>query len=213
MLQGAATVNCDDYLSMLATLPVEELAYGSARAHAAGCRDCDRVTRVVAERERNMLVAFDNLYSSVPAVQAAAGAVTAARRRRIGLYYKIGLAFAAVAILFYMALSRTVIVSPASSLVSETFRLQCLSPEQAAEMLRPLIGATGRISIRSNSPLGIIKVEVARRDGESALGAGPLRQPSAIAVRGEVTPERAGRCRNRSRADDGCVRQHPSHRI
>ena len=47
-------MNCDTYLSMLETLPVEELAYGGAREHAANCRDCDRVTRVVAERERNM---------------------------------------------------------------------------------------------------------------------------------------------------------------
>ena len=50
-------MNCDTYLAMLETLPVEELAYGSAHDHAAGCRECDRITRVVAERERNMRMA------------------------------------------------------------------------------------------------------------------------------------------------------------
>jgi hypothetical protein len=45
-----------------------------------------------------------------------------------------------------------------SATVSETFRLQCLSPEQAAELLHPHVRA-GFISFRPNSPLGVIRVE------------------------------------------------------
>jgi hypothetical protein len=157
-------VNCDDYLSMLATLPVEELAYGRAREHAAGCRDCDRVTRVVAEREQNMLMAFGELQPSVPAAQTAASALMRSRRRKVALYYKTGLGIAMAAIALYMTMSRTVPAPPPSSRVSETFRLQCLSPEQAAEVLRPQIQPTARISFRPSSPLGVIKVEASREE-------------------------------------------------
>ncbi|MFN2563902.1 MAG: hypothetical protein ABR499_02665 [Gemmatimonadaceae bacterium] len=157
-------MNCDDYLSMLATLPVEELAYGRARQHAAGCRDCDRVTRVVAEREHNMLMAFGGLQSSVPAAQTAASALRTSRRQKVALYRKIGLGIATVASVVYLMMSRIMPAPPPSSRVSETFRLQCLSPEQAAEVLRPHIEATGLITFRPNSPLGVIRVEASPQD-------------------------------------------------
>ena len=101
-------MSCDDYLSMLATLPVDELAYGRAREHAAGCRHCDRVTRVVAERERNMLMAFDDLQSSVPAAQAAAAALATSRRREVAFYSEIGLGIALVSTVLYLLISRLV---------------------------------------------------------------------------------------------------------
>jgi hypothetical protein len=161
-------VNCDDYLSMLATLPVEELGYGRAREHAAGCRDCDRVTRVVAEREHNVLMAFDDLDSSVPAAQTAASALMRSRRRKVALYYKTGLGIAMVAAALYITMSRVAPTPPPSARVSETFRLQCLSPEQAAEVLRPHIQATGLISFQPNSRLGVIKVEASPEEMATA---------------------------------------------
>jgi hypothetical protein len=164
MLQGATRVNCDDYLSMLATLPVEELAYGRPREHAAGCRDCDRVTRVVAEREHNLLMAFGDLDSSVPAAQTATTALMRSRRRKVALYYKVGLGIAMVATALYVTMLRIVPAPPPSSTVNETFRLQCLSPEQAAEVLRPQIQPTARISFRPSAPLGVIKVEASREE-------------------------------------------------
>lgn len=47
-------------------------------------------------------------------------------------------------------------------------RLQCLSPEQAAEVLRPHIQTTGRVSFRANSPVGIITVEASPEEMEAA---------------------------------------------
>jgi hypothetical protein len=157
-------MNCDDYLSMLATLPVEELAHGRAREHAAGCRDCDRVTRVVAEREQNMLMAFGELQPSVPAPQTATSALMRSRRRKLALYYEMGFGIVMVSIVLYMTMSLTEPAPASSSTVSETFQLQCLSPEQAAEVLRPRIQATARISFRPNSPLGVIEVEAPREE-------------------------------------------------
>ena len=97
-------MNCDDYLSMLAKLPVENLAHLHARDHAAGCRDCDRVTRVVIEHERNMLTAFGELDSSVPAAQTASSALVSSRRRRVARYYEMGLGIATVAIALYVTM-------------------------------------------------------------------------------------------------------------
>jgi hypothetical protein len=161
-------MSCDDYLAMLATLPVEELAYGRARQHAAVCRDCHRVTRVVAEREQNMLMAFDNLRSSVPAAQTAASVLRTSRLRKVALYSNVGYAIAAVATVLFVMMLRIVPAPPPGATVSETFRLQCLSPEQAAEVLRPHIQATGRISFLANSPFGIINVEASPEEMETA---------------------------------------------
>lgn len=160
-------MKCDDYLSMLATLPVEELAYGSAREHATGCRDCDRVTRVVAEREHNMLMAYGDIHSSVPAEETTASVLRASRRRKVALYTNIGFGIAMVASVLFVRSRVEPAPSPAAT-VSETFRLQCLSPEQAAEVLRPHIQATGRISFRPNSPLGIITVEASPEEMATA---------------------------------------------
>jgi len=148
-------MNCDDYLSMLATLPVEELAYGDARAHVATCRDCDRVTRVVTERERNMMMAYGELYPPMSAAPITARVLEIARRRRIAFYYRVALGVAAVVTIFaFIAMRR---LTPAVA-ARETFALRCLSPDQAIEMLRPAVGERVSISTRRNSPVGVIDV-------------------------------------------------------
>jgi hypothetical protein len=153
-------MNCDDYLSMLSTLPVDELAYGDARAHAATCRDCDRVTRVVAERERNMMMAFGELYPQVSAQPIAMRALEISRRRRVAFYYRIGLGVAAAMSIFGFIATRRLI--PAG--VHETFPLRCLSADQAIEMLRPTVSARTSISTRARSPIGIIDVMASPED-------------------------------------------------
>ena len=159
-------MNCDDYLAMLATLPVEELAGGGAGDHAAKCRDCDRTTRLVAERERNILMAFGDLQQSIPARHVAERALLLSRQRSVSLYYRIGLAAATVATILVMFLWRLASPPLPGTSVSETFRLQCLSPEQATEVLRPHM-QTIRVSFRANSPVGIIRVEASPEEMES----------------------------------------------
>lgn len=150
-------MNCDTYLSMLATLPVEELAYAEAREHAAQCRDCDRVTRVVAERERNMLMAYGELYPSGAAAPITARALMISRRRRIVLFYRIGLGVATAASLLFVFASRRVAPAP-NGRVGETFGLQCLAPEQAVELLRQVIPPSVSIAIRPDARVGTIRV-------------------------------------------------------
>jgi hypothetical protein len=153
-------MNCDSYLSMLATLPVDELAYGGARDHAVSCHDCDRITRVVTERERNMVMAFGDLYPSVPVGELATRALATSRRRTVALYYRIGLGVAMAATVLYMIMSRRA-PAPSPTTQRERLALQCLSPEQAAAVLRQPAGASGRVAIRihPSSSLGVIDVE------------------------------------------------------
>lgn len=181
-------MNCEDYLAMLATLPVEELTYGRPREHSIECRECDRVTRVVAEREYNMRMAFGDLHSSVPAAQAAASVLRTSRRRKVARYIDIGFGFATViAIVLFVMMSRMVPEPAPGATVRETFRLQCLSPEQAAEVLRPHIEATGRLSFRANSPLGTITVEASPEEMATARSVldsadSPTRSQCAVQV-------------------------------
>ena len=161
-------MNCDDYLDMLSTLPVEELSYGTAREHAAVCRDCHRVTRVVAERERNMFLAYGDLTSSVPAAGTVANALATSRRRRTALYSKIGLGITALVTVASMALFRTVAPRGAVATVRESFQLHCLSAEQAGELLRPQMGPSGMISFRPAPEANVVNIE-ARPDEMAAV--------------------------------------------
>src|SRR5205085_12440185 len=91
---------------LLETLPVEELSYGEARNHAAYCPECNRVTHVVAARERNMIMAYGEAYPSAFAATVAEQAITTARRRRVALFYRIGLGLAAAAVVAFVGMSR-----------------------------------------------------------------------------------------------------------
>jgi hypothetical protein len=152
-------MTCDDYLSMLETLPVQELGYGEAREHAAYCPDCNRVTRVVAARERNMMMAYESAYPSASAVTVAERAVASARRQRIAFYYRAALGIAAVVVIALFVVTRRipadVVRHPA---FFERFSLQCLSSDQAAELIRREVPNGERIVIRSRPRVAVIEV-------------------------------------------------------
>lgn len=97
-------MTCDEYLSILATVSVDQLGESHLREHANACRWCKRVTHVVADRESSLVAAFENVYSNMPAAVTADMALTAVRRRRIVLLFDIALAIAiAVAMWFATA--------------------------------------------------------------------------------------------------------------
>jgi len=193
-------MNCETYLSMLETLPVNELAYGDAAAHAANCRDCDRVTRVVAERERNMLLAYGTISPAVPSGLLAAHALELSRRRRIAFYYRFALVIAAVASVlgfFMVRRARPTIARVEASFVG----LQCLSGEQALDLVRPSVSPEVAISARgSSSVLRIVasRAEAARirailrlydNPAMSPCGGAPVRAAAAAAA--AAAPARA----------------------
>lgn len=161
-------MNCDDYLSMLSTVSVQELSQGRAREHADTCRDCDRVTRVVAEREYNMVTAYDNLYASVPATQTATRSVVMARREKLTSYVEWGVGLAIAATVLAMVGFRMFPSEVQIPRIEATFRLQCLSPEQAAALLRPFLSSQASMVIRPSAPIGVITVDAPSADIEIA---------------------------------------------
>ena len=159
-------MNCETYLSMLSTLPVEELSYGDAREHAATCGDCDRVTRVVAERERNMLIAYGTMYSPVGTESVTARAIELSRRRRIVFFSKVGVVLAAAAALVLFVairratppLVRVVPAAPPPALAAAAVSLRCLSVEQAMELLQPMLSPAASLSTSRDAHLGILEI-------------------------------------------------------
>jgi type II secretory pathway component GspD/PulD (secretin) len=144
-------MNCNEYLGLLTTLPLDDLSYGQAREHALTCADCDRITRAVAARERNMRLAFGDLRSSTMAGEVAAQSLETSRRRRVARYFEAALGVAMVAFLAGFVMLRRgpvpVLVPDRAAVMTETFQLQCLSPEQAANVVRPYISPGSAIII------------------------------------------------------------------
>lgn len=188
-------MTCDDYLSMLETLPVEELSYGEARSHAATCRDCNRVTRVVAERERNMIVAYGELYPSASAMTVAEQAIVTSRRRRLAVFYRSALAVAAAAVVLFIAVSR---IRPraqpamARAMMRQSFMVNWCTAEQAAAMLEGSLSPAASISIRPGtsvlqvsarpSDLRIVRSILDQYDsGANAGCARPMSVPAMVA--------------------------------
>ena len=162
-------MKCDDYLAMLATFPMHELADGRAREHASTCAECNRVTLLVMERERHMLAAYVDTRAPSAFTRTAATALRTSRRHKVALYYRIGLGVTAVtAVLYTIAAGREQSSLPAPIMARETIRLQCLSPQQAAEVLAPYVRRTGSITIRPESPLGLIHIAASPRDVATA---------------------------------------------
>lgn len=182
-------MNCDTYLQMLETLPVNELAYGDAAYHAANCRDCDRVTRVVAERERNMLLAYGTITAPVSTGPLAAHAIELSRRRRVAFYYRFALAVAAVVCVLAFVMMRRITPRPAFGRVSETFRLHCLTGDEAAALLRTTLPPNTMLSVRgrilrvggtSDAEMQPAKALLDRYESQCAVGAviGPATSPA-----------------------------------
>ena len=73
--------------------------------------------------------------------------------RRVTVYNRIGIALVTAVMGVYLLVSRS---TPTTTAVKETFRLQCLSPEQAGEIVRPYMGVSGQIIIGPTPSLGLI---------------------------------------------------------
>jgi hypothetical protein len=158
-------MTCDEYLSMLATGSVKELVKDRPGEHAAGCPHCERATRVVMTRESNLVAAFENVYSNTPASVTADVALAKSRQRDFGRMYFITWAIASaivVAIVVWFAASRVHFARPGDDatvapVAEQAFLLRCLSPGQAAELLRPYLGPDGMLRISVGAP-GVLTI-------------------------------------------------------
>jgi hypothetical protein len=148
-------MRCDEYLQLLSTLPVEELTDGRSGDHLGSCAECNRATRVVVERERNMVLALAGMSSGVHPLSTTQSAIALARRRRIGRWYMAGLVVLLIAI-GSSVVSRFVFPIETSrgmgEEINQNLRPQCLSLTAAADLLRQQVPSrTLRITMRLGS--------------------------------------------------------------
>jgi hypothetical protein len=169
-------MTCDDYLAMLETLPIEDLMHGDAREHAAQCHDCNRVTRVVIERERSMIMAYGDLHPLASATSVAAGAVTIARRRRVAFVSRVALGVAAAAAVLFLFVSRLT-PHPATPFARTFLPLRCLTHEAAIGVIRPYVSERARIRY---SPEGGSVLEISAPQAEVKLARSALDQQISV---------------------------------
>ena len=155
-------MTCDDYLSVLATAPVNELGKNHLREHAAGCPYCERVTRVVVEREWELVAAFESVYSNTPAAVTADIARTTARRRLVDRMYSITLAILLAGTAWFAA-TRLVFRGRADGpavapVAEEVFMVRCLSSAQVVALSRHYLGRTGLAIYAGEPPRAVLTV-------------------------------------------------------
>ena len=155
-------MTCDAYLSFLSTAPIGEPLLAPMAEHVSACPDCERVTRLLVEREHALKAAYERLDSGSPPLLTAEAALTTARRRWLARLIGLGLGILFLAILATFARQ---LVPPGArpgalggGLSAETFRLHCLTPVQAGELIQPYLRANGSAYYTSERTAGIITV-------------------------------------------------------
>ena len=158
-------MTCQECLAALATGSIAEIAHnGSAREHCATCEECSRVVRLIAEAERDLARAFDSIVSAVPATRTAEMAIGFSRRRRTARLLS-AIFTLALAALIWLAWTRVVVrgaqaTAEIASLNQHTLtaRLDCLTSNQAGELISPYVRSDGSAWYAAKPPLRILTV-------------------------------------------------------
>jgi hypothetical protein len=166
-------MTCEECLSELATGSLRELPSDSAvMQHCATCPDCSRLTTLLRDREYEAATVLNNLPPMSNPIAVAEASVLTAHRRRVGGVV-VMLSGAALVVTIWLALANIVIPAMNSSemgarktLRTETISLQCLSPQQAADVISPYIREPGSTFYLPTS--GISAITVRGSPGEIA---------------------------------------------
>jgi len=166
-------MTCEQCLSELATGSLRELPSDSAvMQHCATCPDCSRLTTLLRDREYEAATVLNNLPPMSNPIAVAEASVLTAHRRRVGGVV-VMLSGAALVVTIWLALANTIIPAMNSSemgarktLRTETISLQCLSPQQAADVISPYIREAGSTYFLPTS--GISAITVRGSPGEIA---------------------------------------------
>jgi hypothetical protein len=158
-------MTCEQCLSELATGSLREMTADSAvMQHCVTCPDCARLTTLLRDREYNAANILNDLPPMSNPITVAETSVSTAQRRRTGRVVVMlsGAALAltiwfAAAKIFYPAMNRTEALG-SSALRTETIPLQCLSPEQAADIINPYVRSHGSTYFTPTSGISAITV-------------------------------------------------------
>ena len=155
-------MTCTECLSLVATGGVDELTTSAAvSAHCRTCADCARVVAEVAEEERRLREALDEVAPGVPPGVVALRAVAdSARARRRGA--RLRAAGAAGAVVVAMGAFFTIRSSPARPTTTAHVLVRCLDPVHAVQLtttalpreIRPVVG----LSVRRDEAIPVIHV-------------------------------------------------------
>jgi hypothetical protein len=166
-------MTCEQCLSELTTGSLRQMSADSpVMLHCASCPDCSHLTTLLRDREYNAANVLNNLPSMSDPTSLAETSVRTAQRRRVGRVV-VMLSGAALVLTIWLAAANTVIPAMNSSemgarktLRTETISLQCLSPQQAADVISPYIREAGSTYYLPTS--GISAITVRGSPGEIA---------------------------------------------
>ena len=158
-------MTCEECLSELATGSLRELAADSAvMQHCVTCPDCSRLTTLLRDREYNAANILNNLPPMSNPITVAETSVSTAQRRRVGRVV-VMLSGAALVVTIWLAAAKIFLpamhrgdIIASSSLRTETISLQCLSPQQAADIINPYVRSRGSTFYIPGSGLSAITV-------------------------------------------------------
>ena len=156
-------MTCQECLSELATGSLRDLTPDSeVIRHCASCPDCGPLATLLRDREYNAATILNSLPPMSNPISVAETAGLLARRRRVGKFVVFLSGAALVATisisLFVTQFGRQVMGADRRTLLTETFKLSCLSPEQAADIISPYIRSNGSTYYVSTSGLSTITV-------------------------------------------------------
>lgn len=158
-------MTCEECLSELATGSLREMAVDSpVMQHCVTCPDCAQLTTLLRDREYNAANILNNLPPMSNPLTVAETSVSTAQRRRVGGFVVmlsgaalIVTVWIAAAKIFIPAMERSESIG-SSALRTETIPLQCLSPEQAADIINPYVRARGSTYYTPTSGISAITV-------------------------------------------------------
>jgi type II secretory pathway component GspD/PulD (secretin) len=131
--------------------------------HCATCPDCSRLTTVLRDREYNAANVLNNLPPMSNPITLAETAVITAHRRRVG---RVVVMISGAALVVTIWFTAATLILPAmgsngptaSTLLTETIPLSCLSPQQAADIIDPYLRTRGSLYFIPTSGISAITV-------------------------------------------------------
>lgn len=166
-------MNCRECLEELSTTSLREMEGDSAvMQHCATCPDCARLTNSLRQREYEAATVLNNLPPMANALSVAETSATLARRRAVGRV--VVMTSGVVGAIIIGVVASTMVIpalvrsgmlpgGPApAGLRTETFALNCLSPEQAADIINPYVRSNGSVyyTMRSGIPAITVRATV-----------------------------------------------------
>jgi len=164
-------MTCAEVLEALSTASLRDMPADSAvMAHCASCPDCARVTTMLREKEYEAASVLNGLPPMSNPVTLAEESVITSKRRRVGRVAVIATGAALVATI-WIAASLTIIPALnrgdarfAYEPHTETMQLDCLSPQQAADIINPYVRSHGSTYYLPSSGISAITVRGTGRE-------------------------------------------------